>query len=290
MRDLATICFEIREQHRRRLFAMDQRKRADLALGGFLRRQLGWSFEATAQQNAVINERVRRLLMIGELVIGKKQPSPEADADYAAYAAVIEAAFEARAPMARVESDATKAMEKLAKELPVWSAFGEGVKGFGPRSLAVIVGDAGNLANYASVAKLWKRMGMAVLDGVRQGGLSKTASAEDWLRHGYNARRRSQMFVIGDVLVKNQGRYREIYLARKVYERELAEALSLTVAPAAKIPAKAKDQFRSEGHVHKRAQRYMEKALLRDLWCAWNRKAVVASKEDYEALELPLAA
>jgi hypothetical protein len=289
MRDLDVVCFDIREQHRRRMFAMDQRKRADLALGGFLRRQLGWSFEATAQQNAVINERVRRLVMMGELVVEKKQPRPN-DPDYGAHASVIEAAFEARQPMAKVETDAVKVMEKLAKELPVWGAFGEEVKGFGPRSLAVIVGDAGNLANYATVAKLWKRMGMAVFDGVRQGGLSKTASAEDWLRHGYSARRRSQMFVIGDVLVKNQGRYREIYLARKVYERELAEAIGLTVVPAAKIPAKAKDQFRSEGHVHKRAQRYMEKALLRDLWCAWNRKAVVASKEDYEALELPLAA
>jgi hypothetical protein len=41
------------------------------------------------------------------------------------------------------------------------------------------------------------------------------------------------------------------------------------VCPAAKIPAKNKELYRSDGHVHNRAKRYMEKRLIRDLWRAW---------------------
>jgi hypothetical protein len=207
---------------------------------------------------------------LGEKV-AKGKATGIGDSIFGQWSTVILAAVHGRAHWDAIEATATKEMEQLASSLPVWAAFGEGVKGFGPRSLAVIVGEAGDIGSYATVAKLWKRMGLAVMNGVRQGGLRKTASAEDWIAHGYSARRRSYMYVIGDVLVKNHGAYREIYLARKEYEREQAKARGLTVAPSAKIPEKRKAEFISDGHIHKRSQRYMEKRLLRDLWQAWRR-------------------
>jgi hypothetical protein len=77
------------------------------------------------------------------------------------------------------------------------------------------------------------------------------------------------MFVIGDNLVKGKSAYRAVYDERKVYERQKAQAEGLKVAPSAKIPKEKHAEYRSEGHSHLRAKRYMEKRLLRDLWRAW---------------------
>ncbi len=128
-------------------------------------------------------------------------------------------------------------------------------------------------------------MGVAVMgqgDGLfdhRQGNPGPGASAADWINEAYSRRRRSRLFVIGDGLVKTAGPYREVYLARKAYEVARAEELGLIVAPSAKIPAKRKAEFRSVGHIHRRAQRYMEKRLLRDLWRAWRPQSYVTVEE-----------
>ncbi len=165
---------------------------------------------------------------------------------------------------------AEKAMVQLAKHLSVWS-WVEGINGFGALGLAQIVAEAGDLFSYSNPGKLWKRMGLAPYDGKaasqwrKQGGLKK----EEWESLGYSPVRRSIMYSIGDSLLKKQGPYREIYLARKAYEIATATAAGLTVVPAAKIPEKGGDKYRSAGHVHLRAQRYMEKRLLRDLWSRW---------------------
>lgn len=160
--------------------------------------------------------------------------------------------------------DTEKQMKKLAKELPVYP-WVQGVCGFGEIGLAMIVGEAGDLSNYSTVSKLWKRLGLAVIGGERQQRKPGIAALE----HGYSPVRRSVMWNIGDSLFKQQNAYREVYLARKDYERETAESQGLTVCPAAKISSKDKDQYRSDGHIHNRAKRYMEKRLVRDLWRAW---------------------
>ena len=141
-----------------------------------------------------------------------------------------------------------KRLEKLAKELPVWP-WVESVRGFGAVSLAQIIGETGDLSNYDNPAKVWKRMGLAVMDdGTRQ----RRVAGADAIAHGYVPRRRSVMFVIGDVLVKSNrdGEYRTLYLSRKEYEREHHPEMTPM-------------------QLHRRAQRYMEKRLLRDLWRDW---------------------
>ena len=167
-------------------------------------------------------------------------------------------------------------MDRLARTLPAWQWFEGHVFKTSAVSLAVIVGEAGDLSRYANPAKLWKRMGVALVGDVRQGGLAKNAAKAEWIAHGYSRQRRSRLWNIGDSLVKKQGYLREVYLARKAYERVKAEARGLTVAPAAKIPAKRAAEFMSDGHVHRRAQRYMEKRMLRDLWSAWRAASISA--------------
>lgn len=105
-----------------------------------------------------------------------------------------------------------KEMVRLAKQLPVasWVQQPE-QRGFGLLSLAIVVGEAGNLSDYANPAKLWKRMGCAPYEsgGVMQmpatwkskGGLS----AEEWTELGYSPRRRSIAYLIGEGLVKQNG-------------------------------------------------------------------------------------
>jgi hypothetical protein len=269
---LAPVIAEIRAWHTRRVFAMDQRKRLNLALGAWLRTQLGWSRNLPAADRTAIAKSTAELVELGEKIV-KGKATGIGNGAFGALGPFILANIHSRAPWDAIEEAATKEMERLARLLPAWEGFGEGVKGFGARSLAVIVGEAGDLSHYTNPAKLWKRMGLAVMAGLRQGGLRKSASAEEWIAHGYSARRRSFMWVIGDGLIKYQSAYREVYLARKEIERAKAIAAGLTVAPAAKIPAKRKAEFMSDGHVHRRAQRYMEKRLLRDLWRSWRRAA-----------------
>lgn len=276
--DVAETCAEIRAFHRRRMYAMKQRQRADHALLALLREQLGWHRDAPAFHREAIEHHAKILVAYAELKLAERATDHTPD-DYAEWSDVIEATVLARAPFNRMEAEATKVMERLASELPVWEAWATDMRGFGARSLATIVGEAGDLSAYPQKGHLWKRMGLAVigagdgLDDHRQGSPGPAATKDDWIAEGYKAARRSCMFVIGDVLVKTQGPYREVYLARKDYERSRAEQLGLIIAPAAKIPDKRKAEFRSEGHIHLRAQRYMEKRLLRDLWQAWRRAA-----------------
>lgn len=184
--------------------------------------------------------------------------------DAAVLLAVCKPFIEARAMLEAERKQTEKAMAGEAKKLPVaeWVA---GVRGLGIGSLAAIIGESGNLGNYSNPAKLWKRLGLAVINGERQ---QKKPGVEA-LAHGYNPSRRSVIWTIGDSMFRCGGEYADLLRERKEYERQKAEEQGLTVCPAAKIPAKDKSAYRSDGHVHNRAKRYMEKRLIRDLWRAW---------------------
>lgn len=110
-----------------------------------------------------------------------------------------------------------------------------------------------------------KRLGEATRDEVLAGA--------EAIEHGYSPARRSVMWNIGDCIVKAGGPLRELYDQRKAYEIETAKAQGLTVCPAAKIPKKNAEAYRSEGHIHNRAKRYVEKRLLKMLWQEWRRLA-----------------
>lgn len=181
----------------------------------------------------------------------------------------IIASIESCRPFGTMRKALEKDMVKKAKCLPVYE-WVESVKGFGAMGLAVIVGECGDLSNYSSVPKVWKRLGLGLIDDRRQGDPGPGATAEDWTRHGYVKHRRSAMWTLGDSMLKCGDTYRQVYLDRKEFEVRKAQDAGLTVVPAAKIPAKRKAEFMSQGHVHRRAQRYMEKRLIRDLWRVWS--------------------
>jgi hypothetical protein len=245
----------IRAYHRTRCYAMESRKAADLRLGSFLRSELGWSLHKSEKERKVIAEQAQALL---------------ANPIGCQWDGVIVASVAARKPFDEIEKKSLKEMERLAELLPVWQSFGAAVRGFGRGSLAVIVAEAGDLANYSTKSKLWKRMGLAVMDGMRQGHVAKGLSREDrsaaYIEHGYSPKRRSRVWNIGDALIKGNGDgiYRAAYLKRKEYEL-------------------ARDPEMPKIHAHRRAQRYMEKRLLRDLWRAWGRTIVVLAEQPFAA-------
>lgn len=87
-------------------------------------------------------------------------------------------------------------------------------RGFGLLSLAIVVGECGDLSNYANPAKLWKRLGCAPISSNgttamgatwRRGKEGKLSKLE-WEAAGYCPRRRSIMYVIGENLMKQNGR------------------------------------------------------------------------------------
>ena len=237
------IIAEIRAHHRARRFAMKQQQKMDRALESYIRLNFtDWSpdaDEAAKKANATLVAKLIEAARVG-------QGEPE-------LIGMVTATDAAREPFDKVRKAEQKAIAKLAEKLPVWEEFGKGVRGFGIASLGAIVGEAGDLSLYPTHSHLWKRMGLAVMNGKRQGNAGKSASAEEWTAHGYNPERRSVMWNIGDPLIKgNDGLYRQLYDSRKVYEM-------------------VRDPAMSKMQAHRRAQRYMEKRLLKDLWRAWRR-------------------
>jgi hypothetical protein len=250
------IIADIRNCHRQRQFAMELRKMVDLKLGAFVRRQLGWQKDLPEAEREAISAQSAAML--------KDMDGPYAD--------IIASTMQYRGEFqTKIELPAKKEMARLAKKLPVWEAFGNEVCGFGAVGLAVIVAEAGDLSNYDSEAKLWKRMGLAPGQGRVPKGLTREATKQAWIDRGYSPKRRSHMWNIGEALIKTNGdgKYRTMYLARKVYLQIKAAEKGLIVAPAADIPKGRNAEFVSQMQIHRQAQHYMEKRLLRDLWRAW---------------------
>lgn len=163
---------------------------------------------------------------------------------------------EARELLASHRKPLEKRMEALARQLPIW-AWVESIRGLGALGLAQIAGECGDLHHYANPAKVWKRMGLAVIAGERQ---RKHSDPDLAALHGYSPARRSIMYVIADSLIKNNrdGEFRTYYLAEKERQRG-----KLPDAPQA--------------HIHNRALRHMAKRLLRELWRHWRATAGVTT-------------
>jgi hypothetical protein len=152
-----------------------------------------------------------------------------------------------------------KRLRKMAEALEIWR-WAKDVKGFGALNLAAIVGECGEVGSYRNPSCVWKRMGLAVIDGGRQ---RRVADAEAALKHGYDPTRRAVAYLLGDCLIKNNKngsgdeseplKYRALYLERKEVEA-------------------AKPEVKSKAHAHNRAARYMTKRVLRDLWAAWRKE------------------
>lgn len=168
--------------------------------------------------------------------------------------------LQGRATIEKGRADVRKLLSKAVRALPLWREWAAHVRGLGACSLGQILGELGDPAKYATVSKVWTRMGVGLVESspgawVRQ---RKVASAEGALLHQYVPARRALLYVIGENLVKlNDAEYRAAYDTKK------AEYLTR--------------EGWTRMHAHKAAMRFATKRLLRDLWVA--RRALHPSRE-----------
>lgn len=160
----------------------------------------------------------------------------------------------AQEPLIAQRAAFERALAKLGKRLPI-AHMADRIRGVSHGTLATIVGELGDLSAYEKgIAGVWKRAGLAVIDGERQ----RMKAGDAALIHGYSPMRRSVFWNIGGALMKAQSTgegempYRALYDERKAHE--LGRGLP-------------------KAHAHNRAMRHMTKALLRDLWREWCRVA-----------------
>jgi hypothetical protein len=190
-----------------------------------------------------------------EAIAKKGERSNVATQAFASFAPLHAAAKVIEKDIAIIEAK----LADLARQLPVAAWIERDVRGVGLLSLAAIIGEAGDLAGYERVSQLWKRMGVAVIDGERQ---RKCADANKAMRHGYTPERRAVIWVVGDGLIKQGEALREFYLARKAVEAEKIDPK--TGKPVRKIVA------------HLRAKRVMEKRFLKMLLKRWKAESAAA--------------
>lgn len=172
-------------------------------------------------------------------------------------------------------------MRTIAHGLPVWAHWASDIRGFSDLGLAIIVGEAGDLSDYPTKGKLFKRLGLGVFDGRRQGNPVDKA---DYAEHGYNPERRSQVWVfLSDILYNQQaktdpvGHYAQIcrdHKAQAVDRNEAGINAELAAQKLKHNPGSAEAKYWSRGlitpgHIDRRSRRYMSKIFLTDLRQAW---------------------
>ena len=244
-------------QYRRKFYISVVNKQTN-AIRALTRRALGWRYDFDEGEREKINARAARI--VSAALAGKDQ-KPEDRKVFGALVFDMATVAQAIEPCTLARHEIELEMKRIARSLPVYP-WAKAVKGFGELGLAVLVAEAGDLGNYSNHGKLWKRLGLAPFEGRAmstwrmKGGLT----AEQWTQAGYSPRRRAEVYaVISEPLFRSQsvaaGPYRAIYDARRA---QMAE----------------REPEWSKAHSHMDGLRIMTKALVADLWSAWNGKSL----------------
>lgn len=283
----------------RRKFFIGAINRNTNAAGARVRRALGCQSDDDEAKREKVKAKAAKI--VSDALNGRGCALPSVASDLAVIARSIE-------PLTKARHECELAMKRLMRKLPIWEQWAKGVRGLGELGCAVILAETGNLGNYATRERVWKRLGLAPLNGKamstwrKEGGLT----ADDWTAAGYSPRRRAEIFsCVGDPLFRQQtmvvGPYRQAYDTYKAKQTALNEAGAFAeqaagIVKAAKKAGRAPLKVNAEGrltpiHIHNRATRFMTKELIRDLWSEWRRasSAVITTHRlpaaDYSSLE-----
>ncbi len=206
---------------------------------------------------------------------------------------LVKTTAEAIAGFNEMKKDSEKKMVVLAQILPVAEWVGHvDQRGFGILFLGIIIGETGDLANYANPAKVWRRLGCAPFTkdnetlmgatwksrGGRKKGQTKL-HAEEWEEFGYSPRRRSISYLIGEGIVKlnRDGPYRARYDEAKALAVENhPDWTKCPICKGTKKSAKGGKCSNCKGtgimmkHCHLHGMLLATKLLLKNLWIEWN--------------------
>ena len=163
-------------------------------------------------------------------------------------------------PVGKKLKEYDKILEKQVEALTIWPAV-DRIRGIGAVSFGMLIGEIGDFNKYANPAKVWKRMGVAVHNGVRQ----KLRRGEAGITEGYNPPRRAVLWIVTASLLKNnQDRYQGIQKARYTFELAKDDRMKKDAKPARELTDNEK-----HGRAMARSYRYASKALLKDIWRLW---------------------
>ena len=178
-----------------------------------------------------------------------------------------------------------KEMVKLAKSLPIakWVEHKD-QRGFGHLFLAIVIGETGDLANYANPGKVWRRLGCApwtfdgqtLMGATWKSGKEGKLPAAEWEAFGYSPRRRSIAFLVGDGIVKlnKRGPYRKRWLEAKIAAYKSHPEWNWKPCDKCDGPGSNCGTCGGTGKKCQRAHRHgmllATKRLLKNLWCEWN--------------------
>jgi hypothetical protein len=153
-----------------------------------------------------------------------------------------------------------------------------------------VIGETGDLSNYANPAKVWRRLGCAPFTkdqetlmgatwrGRSNGKRGTKLHASDWEEFGYSPRRRSISYLIGEGIVKANGLgpYRKRYdTVKKDYPKKHPDRVKCPDCKGSGEGKRAKcSKCKGAGKLMKRAHLHAmllaTKSLLKELWVVWN--------------------
>ncbi len=262
-----TIVQQLVALQRQRRFAIKSQSRIDRSCEAYLAQLAGYrpktnpdGTRATDAAGKPVQDKAGKALWaeIGRVrravERGDNGPFPAwADADLIRISAQSRDAWDA------MRAGVEKQMERLAKTLPVYPWWSE-IRGAGAKGLAIIVGEAGDLGSYRDKSALWKRLGLAVIDGERQRRVGGDAATV----HGFNPVRRAEIWTIADSMFRAQWRGADEETGRAAgpigpYGEKYAHRRAGTANREGWTPARQNAD----------AKRYMTKSLIRDLRAAW---------------------
>lgn len=269
---------------RQRTFAIKSQQRIDRACESFIASSLGFGVDMDPAKRKEIYARaakIRRSVEKGATgrtnTLPQTPPSkrsakaiPQSDTNVTddnavadACSPIILASLMARSAWDAMRTGAEKEMRRLAETLPVWK-WSVGVKGFGALGVAIIAAEAsgprGDVGSYPTKERLWKRLGLAVIEGSRQRRVTDATGAE---QHGYNPRRRSEIWTIADSMFRHQW----------AGANEEAGTAAHPAGPYGAVYMRRKSHTEGRewtgGRRENDARRVMTKALIEDYWRVW---------------------
>jgi hypothetical protein len=254
----ADICQQLMGLQRRRRFLIRSSNRQTNSAGGYVRNILGWRMDLPEKERAAIVKAASKAIKETKgWEPGLPHPSLTQDD-----AMLIKHTLDRAEPDQEYRAKIESRMKKLARQLPAYS-WAEPIKGFGDLALAIVVGEAGDLSNYETKERLWKRLGLAVIDGIRQ---QRRTNVDEAAAHGYSPKRRAEIYsAVSESLLKWQ---------RSAADPETGEP-GKAKGYYGEIYGKRRDHTAvthpdwTKKHSHNDAMRIMTKELLADLWREW---------------------
>lgn len=255
---------------RRRRFCIVSQSRCDRSCEAFIATQIGGARSDDEKERKAVWKQASALRK--QVEAGGEGLVDAGDQTYRALSActpIIVQSAAARAGWDALRNQVEKDMRRLAQTLPAYQ-WVKGVAGLSDLGLAVIVGETGDLSAYATKERVWKRLGLAVIEGFRQ---RRMADADQAAVHGYNPKRRAEIWAIcSDSMSRQQW--------RGAKDDAPAHANGPYGAVYARRKANTDGREWTPARRDADARRIMTKAVVEDLWRVWNGKVPLHGAPD----------